>query len=115
MTAPLRHPLVADGRGQRTPGTTLRLAVRDHLLREAARRFCVGMSDRQAARQLHTALTRYQTGRWRRSRVDVTCPHQAGRLDAALWLILKVRDHVPSERLIRLALSSPGLFPAHAP
>lgn len=112
---PLRHPLVADARGHRLPSTTLRLAIRDHCLREAARRFCVGMSDRQAAAMLHAKISRYSDGRWRRTRADLSSPHDAGRIDALLWTILKVRDHVPSERLIRLALSSPGLFPAHAP
>jgi hypothetical protein len=38
-----------DGRGHRSRQTALYLSERDHFLREAARRFCVGMSDRQAA------------------------------------------------------------------
>jgi len=97
-----------DGRGHSKPAMVLTLAVRDHLLREARRRFCIGISDRQAARQLHTALTRYQAGRWRRSRVDVTCPHQGEQIDALLWTILKVRDVIPSERSIRRILSFRG-------
>jgi hypothetical protein len=52
------------------------------------------------------ALLRYQTGRWQRERTEALCPPQhAGRLDALLWAILKVRDAVPSERLIRMELS----------
>lgn len=100
---PLRHPLVPDGRGHRSPGTVVTLAVRDHLLRKAAT-FFPG-SDREAARQIRIALTRYCNGRWRRSRADVACVHDAKRIEATLWLILRVRDHVPSERLIRLVLA----------
>lgn len=105
-----------DGRGRRSPQTRLLIDERDRLLIEAVK-FYSGLSQREAARHLHTVLTRYQTGRWRRSRVDLTCPHDAGRLDAVLWMILRTRDHVPRERTIRAALSrsSPGLFVAHAP
>ena len=113
--SPLRHPLLPIGRGQRSPQTSLAVSERDALLREVARRYCTGMSDRAAAAMLHTALMRYQTGRWRRSRVDLTCPHDGERLEAMCWRVLKVRDHCPSERLIRQVLSrssSSGLFPA---
>jgi hypothetical protein len=41
---PLRHPLVPDGRGHRTPQTLLLLDERDKLLIEAAR-FYPGASD----------------------------------------------------------------------
>lgn len=94
-----------DGRGRRSPGTVLRLAVRDHLLREAARRFCVGMSDRAAAKMLHVALLRYRAGRWRRSCADATCPHDAGRIEGTLWMILRTRDYVPSVMTVRRALA----------
>lgn len=95
-----------DGRGRRSPQTRLLLDERDRLLIEAAR-FYPGLSHREAARQIRIALLRYQTGRFRRSRLALTCPHQAGRLDAVLWMILKVRDAIPSERSIRRALSFP--------
>jgi hypothetical protein len=62
---PLRHPLVPDGRGHRTPQTLLLLDERDKLLIEAAR-FYPGASDREVGRLLRIALLRYQNGRWRR-------------------------------------------------
>jgi hypothetical protein len=40
----------------------LLLDERDHYLREAARRFCVGMSDRAAAEMLHSKLGLYRQG-----------------------------------------------------
>jgi hypothetical protein len=103
---PLRHSPVPDGRGHRTPQTIMLLDERDALLIEAAHRFCVGMSDRQAARHLRIALLRYQAVRWQRTRSQAICPPQhRGRLDALLWCMLKVRDHVPSEMTIRRALA----------
>jgi hypothetical protein len=100
----LADAVAVDGRGRRTPSTMLQLDERDHFLREAAR-FFPFFSQREVARRLRTALLRYQTGRWRRERADVECPHAAGKLTAVLWMLLKVRDHVPSERTIRVALS----------
>ena len=95
-----------DGRGKRTPSTMLAIDERDQFLRVAADRFCVGMSDRAAATMLRTKLTRYQTGAWRRDRVEALCPaRHRGRIDELLWCVLKVRDAVPSERTIRAALA----------
>ena len=96
-----------DGRGHRLPSTTLRLAIRDYCLCEAARRFCVGMSDRAAARYLRQHLLRYQTCKWRRSRVlSASPPEHEGRIEALLWMTLRMRDYCPSERLIREVLRS---------
>jgi hypothetical protein len=98
--------LPTDRRGRRTPQTLLLLDERNALLRVAANRFCAGMSDRQAASHLRTELLRYQTGTWRRERIEATCPpRHAGKLTAALWLLLKTRDHVPSTATIRRSLS----------
>jgi hypothetical protein len=95
----------ASGPGRRTPAVRLVLDERDKLFREAARCHCVGMSDRQAAATLRSALLRYQTGRWRRTRVETTCPEPRDRLASVLWMLLRVRDAIPSERTIRSALS----------
>jgi len=95
-----------DGRGKRSNQTLLRLSKRDHLLCEAARRFCAGMSDRAAGALLHARLARYRAGAWRRDRSEALCPQRlAGRLDAMMWMVLKVSDRLVSERLIRLVLS----------
>jgi hypothetical protein len=104
---PLRHPLLPDGRGRRTAATLDAIACRDALLVEAARRYCAGMSDRAAAAMLHTKLARYRAGAWRRTRVEAQCPpRHLGRLDELLWQLLRLRDAIPSERLIRLVLSA---------
>jgi hypothetical protein len=82
----------------------LLLDERDRYLVEAARCY-PGCSDREIARRLHVALSRYRDGRWRRDQSELTCPSQhAGKLTAVLWMLLRVRDHVPSEVTIRRAL-----------
>jgi hypothetical protein len=85
-----------DGRGRRTPQTLLLIHERDALLVEAAR-FYPGLSQRETARLIRVALSRYQTGRWQGERADLTCPAQhAGKLTAVLWMLLRVRDYVPA-------------------
>ena len=89
----------------RLPETLQAIARRDALLREAAARFCAGMTDHQASALLHVKLLRYQTSAWRRDRAEAECPPRlAGRLDALLWQILRTRDHIPSAMTIRRAL-----------
>jgi hypothetical protein len=103
---PLRHPLVP-GPGHRTPQTMLLIDERDRYLREAAQ-FFPGCADREIARRLRQALSVYRDGRWRRDRAadEPTCPMQyRGKLLEQLWLILRNRDYVPSERTITSALS----------
>jgi hypothetical protein len=101
---PLQHPLLPDGRGHgRTPATLLLIDERDRYLIEAAK-FFPGASDREIARRLRTALLRYQTGKWRRTSSEPRCPHDAERLDAVLWSILRVKAHTPSETTIRRVL-----------
>jgi hypothetical protein len=52
-----RYLTISDARGRRTPADVLVRAVRDHLFRTAADRFCAGMPDRAAALYLRTAST----------------------------------------------------------
>lgn len=100
---PIRHPLVS-GPGHRTPQTQLLIDERDKLLTEAAR-FFPGASDREVARRLRVALSRYRDGRWLRDRTEAGCPEQyVGTLTQGLWLILRTRDCVPSEMTIRRSL-----------
>jgi hypothetical protein len=114
MTAPLRitdmthaEPLrMVAGHG-RLPETIAAINKRDGLIREAARRFYVGMSDREAARRLRSALTVYAAGRWRRDCSEAACPIQhRGKLIEILYRMLRVRDHVPSDPTFRRALGS---------
>jgi hypothetical protein len=84
------------GRGKRSPAFLLREDERDRYLIEAARHF-PGLSDREISRRLRTALVRYREGAWRRTRIEALCPlRHAGRLDAVLWMLLKVRQAIPS-------------------
>jgi hypothetical protein len=84
----------------------LAIDERDRYLIEAAR-FYPGVSQRETAHRLRTALSTYRDGRWRRDRSELTCPpRHRGRLDELLWMLCKVHDHVPSERTIRRALGS---------
>jgi hypothetical protein len=106
MRIEVTHAEPLDGRGHRSPADILARDERDHFLRAAADRFCTGMSDRAAATHLRAKLARYRENGWRRDRSNALCPPRlAGRIDALMWCVLKVRDQVPSERLIRLVLA----------
>lgn len=95
-----------DGRGRRTPATLAALDQRDHLLREAARLYCAGMSGRAAAAVLHTKLSVYFGGRWRRDRSEAVCPAQhRGKLTELLYALARTRDAMISETTIRRALA----------
>ena len=95
-----------DGRGHRTPQTMLLLDERDKLLRRAVAQHLSGQSQREAARQLRSALVRYRAGCWRRISSEVNNPHDEGTLNAILCLILRTRDSVPSVETVRRALSA---------
>lgn len=103
---PHRPSIFADatGPGRRTPATLLLLDERDRYLREAAQ-FFPDCRDREVARRLRNALSVYRNGRWQRDGIEQTCPAQhRGKLVQVMWMILKVRDRVPSEMTIRRAL-----------
>ena len=103
----LTNAVRIDGRGHRSAATLERIAERDRLLREAAGRFCIGMSGRQAAAMLHTKLARYRAGAWRREAAEaVPPPRHAGRLDTMCWRVLRLHDHAPSEATVRRALAT---------
>ena len=85
----------------RHPETLAAIARRDALIVEAAAVFFFGASINEAARRLHKALDRYACGPWRRERASDGCPpRHVGRISGHCWLILRVRDRVPSTRLI---------------
>ena len=95
-----------DGRGHRSYELELRLSERNHFLREAARLHCVGMSDRQAAEFLRTKLSRYHSGAWRRHQAENLMPPMLeGRVEAWCWRILRCRDTIPGDRLLRGVLA----------
>lgn len=96
---------ISDRRGHRSPNTLLMLDERDAKLVATARRFFSGMSHRETAHRLRSRLLIYQSGRWRRTSAELRPPHDADSLDAALWCLLRIKDHVPSEMTIRRALA----------
>jgi hypothetical protein len=112
---PVRHPLVpVDARGRRPPADVLARAIRDHLLRVGAARFCVGMKNRPAASFLRTKLNRYREGAWRRDRIEVQCPDRhRGTVTEIFWTMLKIHDVVPCDRTIRAALAREPFLIAH--
>jgi hypothetical protein len=110
----LTHTTPVDARGRRPPADVLARAIRDHLLRTAADRFCAGMKHRPAAAKLRTKLIRYREAAWRRDRVEVQCPDRhRGSVTELLWTILNIRDAVPSDRTIRAALALDPFSVAH--
>jgi len=113
-TAAFVDAVPVDARGRRPPADVLARAVRDHLLRTAADRFCVGMSDRAAAAWLLDKLSTYRGGRWRRDKNEVQCPaRHRGTITELLWRVLKVRDAIPGDRTIRAALALDPFSIAH--
>jgi hypothetical protein len=115
-TADVARAVPLDGRGQRSAQTMLSINEREALLRDAADRFCVGMSDRQAAAMLHAKLARYRAGAFRRDRSEPPCPaRHRGTITEFLWKVLKVHHRLVSERLIMIdAVALTRLFVAHA-
>jgi hypothetical protein len=106
-TIELTHAAPVDCRSHgRTRAVELLVSERNALIRDAARFYPPGCSDREVARQLLVALARYRNSRWQRDRSETTCPAQhRGKLVQVLWLILKTIDAIPSDRSVRAALA----------
>lgn len=98
------HGAVPVRRHGRQRQVTLEISERDALLRSAVRFYPAGCSDREISRRLREAICRYKFGRWRRSCVDLQSPHPAETIETLLWQLLRVRDAVPGDRTVRLAL-----------
>jgi hypothetical protein len=106
LNAPIRHPIYAAPCDHgRTPNVQLAIDERSRWLREAAERHFTGASHHEQARRLHRALANYATSAWlREGSLSLCPPRHKGRLTEYCWMILKSRDHVPSERNIRRIL-----------
>ncbi|KRQ01847.1 hypothetical protein AOQ72_10550 [Bradyrhizobium yuanmingense] len=101
----LTHAVPLDGRGRRTNRTLLSIRARGTLLRMAAAYFPAS-SERETARRLHAALSRFHGGRWRRDRTLAVCPPQyLGSVQQIFFAIFTMHDHVPSDRVVRQALA----------
>ena len=96
-----------DAPDERTRVNGLARATRDDTPRAAARAFCRGMSDRQAAAFLRTRLFALSVGSLSGVIACADSPPDrlAGRLEARLWAVLMAVYAVPSTRTIRRILS----------
>lgn len=95
------------GRGHPTPAEMLSRDERDRYLIAAADRFYIGVSDNSAAADLVTKLSLYRATAWQRDRDcdEALCPHRhRGAIREFFWMILKSRDRLPGERLVREVL-----------
>ncbi|MET4518123.1 hypothetical protein [Bradyrhizobium sp. I1.7.5] len=95
------------GRGHPTPAEMLSRDERDRYLIAAADRYCVGLSDNAAADVLVAKLSLYRVTAWQRDRdcEEALCPHRhRGTIREFFWMILKARDRLPGERLVREVL-----------
>ena len=93
------------GRGHPTPAEMLSRDERDRYLVEAADRYCVGMSDNAAADYLVAGLTRFRETAWRNDGAEALCPpRHRGTIREFFWMVLKSRDRLPGERLVREVL-----------
>jgi hypothetical protein len=95
------------GRGHPTPAAMLSRDERDRYLIAAADRYCIGLSDNAAAEFLVAKLGLYRATAWQRDRDcdEAFCPHRhRGTIREYFWMILKSRDRLPGERLVREVL-----------
>ncbi|MET4179477.1 hypothetical protein ABIB94_001569 [Bradyrhizobium sp. JR7.2] len=95
------------GRGHPTPAEMLSRDERDRYLIAAADRYCVGLSDNAAADFLLAKLSLYRETAWQRNRDcdEALCPRQhRNTIREFFWMILKARDRLPGERLVREVL-----------
>ena len=93
------------GAGRATPQAMLSRDERDRYLREAADQHCVGLSDNAAAHHLVVRLATYRSTAWRKDYAEALCPAKyRDTITEFFWMILKSRDRVPSERLVREVL-----------
>ncbi|MDE5465224.1 hypothetical protein [Bradyrhizobium sp. CSS354] len=93
------------GRGHPTPAAMLSRDERDRFLVECADRYCVSMSDNAAAEFLIAKLSLFRATAWQRDRDEALCPQRyRNTLREYLWMILKARDRLPGERLVREVL-----------
>lgn len=92
--------------GQRSSQTQRILIERDRLVCEAAKEFWPDETNSEQARNLHQHWTRYAASAWPRERALERVPdRRAGSVEARLWAIMRVKDHVISERSIRALLA----------
>ncbi|MCA1492751.1 hypothetical protein I6F11_17665 [Ensifer sp. NBAIM29] len=87
------------GPGERNWRTVAALQRRDDLIRRAAAEHFADLTNREAAEQIASALSRFRNSHdWRRSRAATTCPLLG--VKATWWSVLKLRDQpIGAERI----------------
>jgi hypothetical protein len=97
-----------------------RITARTDLLLRMKETFWHAVSNREAALQMSSRISRFRAGRWRDTRALDTCPFPAGSLNGALWALMRVCDRDMGAETIRHALGSQpvgkksGVFFTHA-
>ena len=93
--------------GQRSSHTQRILTERDRLVCEAAEEFWPLETRSEQARNLYQNWARYAASAWPRERaLDRVPARRVGSVEARLWAIMRVKDHVISERSIRALLAA---------
>ncbi|MET4034515.1 hypothetical protein ABIB94_008422 [Bradyrhizobium sp. JR7.2] len=95
------------GRGHPTPAEMLSRDERDRYLIAAADKYCARLSDNAAAELLVAKLSLYRVTAWQRDRDcdEALCPlRHRNTIREFFWMILKARDRLPGERLVREVL-----------
>lgn len=90
----------------RTLATRVGLAARNDALVALRERFYPDRSKYQAAMEISRDLLRYRESGWRHERARAVPPGDEKR--AAMWAVLKARDHVPKERQLAEIFSTPS-------
>lgn len=94
-----------DRRGKRLPSTRTDLMLRDAFIADAVLAFFPALSATSAARELSRRMSLYHGGAWRRHRAEAQLPARlVGRPEELFWHIFRLRDAVPSQRVIRRAI-----------
>lgn len=93
--------------GQRSIQTALALHRRDDRVRQAAAAHFRSDCASDQARELHRRWSRYAASSWPRERaLDELPAHRRNTAEGEFWTIMKIRDHVLSERSIRALLAA---------
>lgn len=89
--------------GQRDPRSREVSVKYDQIILDARRRFLPEMSDPKAAKEFRRQLKLYQEASWmRRDRGSSELPLRLrGKINAAFWEMLKLRDCLPTELALR--------------
>lgn len=90
--------------GQRSPLTVAKQDAYGAALRSYAENFLSGLSARERAGRLVSALDHYFSTGWKRRRGDAKCPHSLDEPEYFLWQALRAKPKLIRERQMRSIL-----------